>query len=80
MDPIGNATIIGATVCYILALQWAGVTFAWDSGHVVGTLMAWVMLMMIFVFSQWYQGERAMLVPRILRKRIVWACCAFIFL
>ncbi|KAK1143054.1 hypothetical protein N8T08_007118 [Aspergillus melleus] len=79
MDPLGVLTILCAMVCYCLALQWGGVHDPWNSSRVIGTLIAWVLLTVIFGIDQWMQGEKALLVPRFLQRREIAVCCAFIF-
>lgn len=80
MDLIGTFVGMAALICYILALQWGGVTKSWNSADVIGTLIGWILLTIVFVCIQWWQGERALLVPRILSNRTVLASCIFIFL
>lgn len=80
MDFLGTFTIMAALICYILALQWGGVTKSWNSSDVVGTLVGFLLLMVLFILIQWLQGERAILVPRILKSGNVATCCSLIFL
>ena len=80
MDLPGVCVGLASLVCYILALEWAGVKKTWGSGAVIGTLVAWIVLTAAFVATQWYRKERASLVFRILgQKHVAW-CCVFIFL
>lgn len=80
MDLPGAFVGLAALVCYILALEWAGVNKTWSSPAVIGTLVAWIILTMAFLCIQWYQKERASLIFRILgQKHVAW-CCIFIFL
>lgn len=80
MDLIGIFTIMTSLICYILALEWGGVTKAWSSADVIGTLIGWLLLLIAFIAIQWWQSARAILVPRILLQRTVLTCCVFIFL
>ncbi len=34
-DPIGTALFMPAVICLLLALQWGGTTYAWDSGRII---------------------------------------------
>lgn len=79
MDVAGTATIMGAVICYLLALQWGGVTKPWSDGSVVGTLVAFGVLLILFVLIQWYQGDRALIPFRLLNDRNIAANCAYIF-
>lgn len=69
MDIPGSFVIMGAIVCYILALQWGGQTKAWNSSEVIGTLVGFVLILAVWVAIEWYQGERAMIVGRLLKDR-----------
>ncbi|KGO74477.1 Major facilitator superfamily domain, general substrate transporter [Penicillium italicum] len=39
LDPSGCVLIIGAVVCYLLALQWGGLQKNWSDRSVIGTLL-----------------------------------------
>ena len=80
MDLIGTFTFMASLICYILALEWGGVTKAWSSPDVIGTLIGWLLLLIAFVAVQRWQSDRAILVPRLLKQRVVLTCCVFIFL
>jgi hypothetical protein len=79
MDPLGTLTIIAGVCCFILALQWGGVTKSWNDSTVIGTLVGFGLFMILFIFIQWYQGERAILVGRIIKKRFIYVGMIFIF-
>lgn len=80
MDPIGLMSIIASLTLYILALQWGGVTMSWSSADVVGTLVGWISLTVLFCVDQWLQKERALVVIRLLKQRTIAVSCLFIFL
>ncbi|RDL36306.1 Uncharacterized protein BP5553_05658 [Venustampulla echinocandica] len=72
MDPIGIALIMAAVVCYILALQWGGVSLPWSNSKVIGLFVGFGLLMVCFCIDQYLLGERAMLPPRLLKNRYIW--------
>ena len=89
MDPLGTLTIIAGVCCFILALQWGGTTKSWNDSTVIGTLIGFGLIMILFIFIQWWNGERAILVGRILKLRpiyvgmtynLLFAGCFFILL
>ncbi|KAI4937496.1 uncharacterized protein J4E92_002227 [Alternaria infectoria] len=80
LDVPGLILIIGAIVCFILALQWGGISKAWNSGAVIGTLVAFVVLMALFVVDQWWLGENAMVHSLIIQRRTIWVGSMFSFL
>jgi MFS family permease len=79
MDPLGNALVLVGVVCYLLALQWGGVTKPWSSGAVIGTLVAFGIIVVLFIILEYFQGERAMVVGRILKQRTIYVSMIFIF-
>lgn len=79
MDLVGTAMIMGALVSYILVLQYGGQTKAWDSSVVIGLIVGLVVMLIAFGVWEYYQGERAMVVPRLFKKRKVGISCIYAF-
>jgi MFS transporter, DHA2 family, glioxin efflux transporter len=79
MDILGIVTIMCAVICYLLALQKAGVTYAWNSSMVIGLLVGSGLFFILFVIIQLWLGERAMLVNRLLKDRTVYGGMIYIF-
>ncbi|KAJ2977175.1 hypothetical protein NQ176_g4522 [Zarea fungicola] len=79
MDPIATMLTMGALACILLALQYGGVTHPWNSSVVIGLLVGFVAIVIALIAAEIWQGERAMLTPRIMRKRTVWASSAWGF-
>lgn len=79
MDPIGTFTIMAAVVCLCLALQWGAVTKAWDSADVIGTLVGFVLISIAFAVNEYFAGEYALLLPRLLKKRQLLVACIYNF-
>lgn len=69
MDPSGCILILAAVVCYLLALQWAGLEKAWSDSSVIGTLVGFVLLTIACGVNEVWMGERAAIVPRLMRNR-----------
>ncbi|KAF7715003.1 MFS-type multidrug transporter [Penicillium ucsense] len=72
MDPLATVLTMGALACLLLALQYGGVIHSWRSSVVIGLLVGFVVISIALVLAELWQGERAMLTPRIMRKRTVW--------
>lgn len=72
MDPIATVLTMGALISLLLALQYGGINHAWDSSVVIGLLVGFVAIVIALIIAEIWQGERAMLTPRIMRKRTVW--------
>lgn len=80
MDPLGTIVIMGAIVSYLLALQWGGTTKPWSSGDVIATLVAFAVLIIVFVVVEWWMGDRAILQGSLLKRRDIMVPCIFNFL
>ncbi|KAF2708598.1 MFS general substrate transporter, partial [Pleomassaria siparia CBS 279.74] len=78
-DPIGSVLILASILCFFLAVQWGGVLKLWNWSDVIGLLAGFVVLFTVFIINEWYQGDRALIVFRILRERSIGACSGFIF-
>lgn len=79
MDFPGTFTIMAAIVCYLLAMQWGGVTKPWSDGSVVACLVLFGVLTISFLVIEYLQGDRALLQGRLLKDRTIAAMCAYIF-
>ncbi|KAK5105739.1 hypothetical protein LTR62_002327 [Meristemomyces frigidus] len=79
LDIPGTVIILSSLICLALAMESGGVTKPWASGDIIGTLVAWVVLTIVFVAVEWRQQERAIILPRIIKGRTTVFLCAFIF-
>jgi MFS family permease len=77
MDFIGCIMVMGGVVAFVLAMEYGGLKKAWNSAEVVSLLVEFVGIVIIFCIWETWQGERAMIVPRLMRDRHV--CVASIF-
>lgn len=80
MDFPGAALILAAVCCYILAVQDGGSKRSWNSAHVVGLLVGFVLIVIVFAIVQYFQAERALLQPRLMKDRALIASCLFMAL
>lgn len=48
MDPLGTVCLVSGLVCYVLALEWGGVSKPWQSADVIGLLVGWIVLTIVF--------------------------------
>lgn len=79
MDLVGVVLIIGALISLILALEFGGQTMSWNSSTVVGLLVGFVVIMAVFVCWQLWLGDKAMVPPRLMSIRPIWAGSVFQF-
>lgn len=71
MDILGFVITIGAVTCLLLALLWGGLSKSWKSADVIGLFVGFFLLTVVFIAVELKSGERAMVVPRILKQRVV---------
>ena len=77
LDPIGTICFVASLTCLFLAFSWAGSKYAWNSPVVVGLLVTFGGLLVLFGLDQWKKGESATLPPQILSNRSVLSGFAF---
>lgn len=80
MDILGAMLICATIVCFTLALRWAGVEKSWNNPAVVGTLIPTFAFLILFAIDQWYHGERALIIPSILKHQVLLVGATFEFL
>jgi MFS family permease len=78
-DWIGTILFVPSIICILLALQWGGSTYAWDSGRVIALIIIFVLGTAAFVHSQIQQGERSTVPPRIMKQRSMAFASAYAF-
>ncbi|KAJ6024771.1 MFS general substrate transporter [Penicillium herquei] len=77
LDIFGLVIFISALCCLVLALEWGGSKYTWSSTRIIALLVVFVVLLIIFAFAEIRGQERAMLPPRLIIKRNVWAASAY---
>ncbi|KAG6353572.1 hypothetical protein INS49_005534 [Diaporthe citri] len=78
-DLPGLVLLLCSLICFFLALQWGGVSREWSSGTIIALLVLWILLTVAWLCVELFQGEKSLVAPRILRRRAIASCCAFIF-
>lgn len=77
LDIIGTSILIPTVVCLLLALQWGGSQYAWNSSHIIGLFVGFSLLTIVFISSQLYLGDKGILPPRLFRNRNVFPAMMF---
>jgi len=77
LDLFGAAILIPSVVCLLLALQWGGSTYPWNSSIIISLFTGFGALILIFTYTQVKLGDRATLPPRILAQRTVAASLCY---
>lgn len=79
MDPLGTAILVGAISCLLLALQWGGQSLPWNSSTIIGLLIGFGILAVLFGFVEYRLGEMATIPLRILRQQSISMGAGFLF-
>ncbi|KAK7018452.1 DHA14-like major facilitator [Favolaschia claudopus] len=78
-DPVGTIVFIPAIVSLLLALQWGGSKYPWNSGRVIGLFVVFGVLIAVFIGVQFWKQDAATIPPRLLKQRSIWSGCLFAF-
>jgi hypothetical protein len=63
---------IPAVIMLLLAVQWGGHTFAWNSATIIGLLCGFVGMVVVFTVWQWRQQDEASIPPKIFLNRNIY--------
>ena len=79
LDLIGFALFAPATIQLLLALNYGGNKYAWNSATVIGLFCGAGGTFIVFLIWEHFKGEEAMLPLSMLKQRGVWSSCFFAF-
>ncbi|ROW00329.1 hypothetical protein VMCG_07322 [Cytospora schulzeri] len=77
LDPLGFIAFVPSIVCVLLALEWGGTTYAWNSGQIIALFIVFGVTLLAFVGIQTWLGEKATIPARIATQRTVWSACIY---
>lgn len=75
LDLIGFALFAPAAVQLLLALQYGGITFPWNSAQVIGLFCGAGGTFAVFLAWSYHKGDEAMIPFSMVRKKVVWSSC-----
>ncbi|CCF36004.1 MFS transporter [Colletotrichum higginsianum] len=76
-DVLGLSIFFACMICLLLALQWGGSEYPWNSGPMIGLLVAFGVLLVCFIGVQMWKGDKAALPPRLMKMRNVAFACFY---
>lgn len=79
LDPIGNLAFFPGIICLVLALQWGGTKYPWESPRIIVLLVLCGAFCILFVGIQIWKREDATIPPRIITQRSISASVWFSF-
>ncbi|KAE8552422.1 hypothetical protein EYB25_006316 [Talaromyces marneffei] len=75
LDLIGFTLFAPAAIMFLLALQYGGSTYPWNSATIIGLFVGAGVTFIIFMLWEYRVGDKAMLPYSIFTIRTVWAGC-----
>jgi Na+/melibiose symporter-like transporter len=63
----------------LLALQWGGTVYAWNSSRIIGLFVGFGLMILIFIGIQIYRKDKATLPLSVLKQRTVASACLYLF-
>ncbi|OQV07341.1 hypothetical protein CLAIMM_11792 [Cladophialophora immunda] len=75
LDLLGFAIFAPALIMLLLALQWGGTTFAWNSSQIIGLFCGAGATFIAFLLWDYHKGDAAILPFSIVCMRTVWTSC-----
>ncbi|KAL1891380.1 hypothetical protein Sste5346_007643 [Sporothrix stenoceras] len=79
LDPLGTALFLPGIVSLLLALEWGGSTYPWNSWRIIPLFILFGALMIAFAVVQVMLPETATLPPRVILQRSVLSGALFTF-
>jgi len=73
IDLLGFALFSGATTQLLLALQWGGAAYPWNSAVVIGLLCGAVATTVVFGAWNYRRGDDALIPVSMIRQRAAWS-------
>ena len=75
LDLIGFVILGPATIQLILALQWGGIKYSWNSATIIGLFCGAFATLLVFLVWESSMGKEAMIPLYLIRRRIIWSSC-----
>jgi hypothetical protein len=77
LDLVGFGLFAPAVIQLLLALQYGGVVFAWNSRQVIGLFCGAAATCIVWLIWNFRQGDKALLPRSLIRRRTVWSAVLF---
>jgi hypothetical protein len=77
LDLLGASITVPATVCLILALQWAGSAYSWNDSRIIGLFVGSGCLFIILILVQMKLGDKGTFPPKVVKNRDILCAAGF---
>ncbi|KAF2425518.1 efflux pump [Tothia fuscella] len=78
LDLAGFLIFAPSSVMFLMALQWGGTQYPWNSATIIGLFSGSGVSFIVFVLWEYRVGDDAMVPLSIIRQQVVWSACLFI--
>lgn len=79
LDIVGFLLFSPAVIMFLLALEWGGSTYLWDSAIVIGLFCGSAGNIALFLAWEYNKGLSAMIPFELIRKRAIFCSCLTLF-
>ncbi|KAI0883505.1 major facilitator superfamily domain-containing protein [Annulohypoxylon maeteangense] len=79
LDIPGTVCMVGSLICLLMALQWGGSTYPWNSSRVIVLFVVFGVLLILFLVSQATSitGKSRTIPVSVLRNRDIWLAASY---
>jgi hypothetical protein len=78
-DLTGFIILAPAIVMFLLALQWGGNNYVWNSSTIIGLFVGAAVTFALFLVWEYHMGDDAMVPFSLLRLRYIWSASGMMF-
>ncbi|KAF2717802.1 efflux pump [Polychaeton citri CBS 116435] len=75
LDIVGFTVFAGFSIMLLLALNWGGTSYGWNSSVIIGLFCGAGAALIVFVIWEAYKGADAMIPLYLVARRVVWTSC-----
>lgn len=75
LDLVGFAIFAPAAIMLLLALEYGGIIYAWNSRYVIGLFCGAGVTFLLWLAWDYHKGDAAMIPLSMAKKRVVWSGC-----
>src|SRR5208282_4029365 len=78
LDLVGFFLFAPLAIMFLMAVEWGGTNYAWQSATIIGLFCGAGGIFIIFAVWEYRKGDKAMFPYSMLRRRVVWSSCLVI--
>lgn len=79
LDLPGFCLFAPSVIMFLLALEWGGSSYPWNSATIIGLFCASACNLVLFLLWEFWKGDSAMIPLSMVRQQVVWTSCLVMF-